>query len=343
MATRRRGKLPADPPVNLALQGGGSHGAFTWGVLDALLEDGRLSFEGVSGASAGAMNAVVMAEGWRLGLAAGDARAGARAQLRRYWEAVGDLPNAFAFPFLPSSVLPGAVSWWQLWSGLISPYQLNPFNYNPLRDLLQPLVNFGALRAAPPFKLFVCATNVRSGRARVFRDYELTLDMLLASAALPTSFRAVEIDGEAYWDGGYMGNPALYPLFYATATPDLLLVQINPLRREDVPDEPQEILDRVSEISFNASLLQELRAIAFVQRLLDENRVEARRYKRIRLHRVDGGAQLAAYGAASKANTSARFIGELFALGRGAAQSWLETSFDYVGHAPSVVIGEAFL
>jgi NTE family protein len=335
----RRGRSPAPPRVNLALQGGGAHGAFTWGVLDALLEDGRLDVEGITGASAGAMNAVVLAEGWRRGLAQRDPRGGAREHLRRYWEAVGALPNAFLLPLLP----PGAQAWADFWTRLVSPYQTNPFDYHPLRELLQPLVDFDALRATSPFKLFVCATNVRSGRPRVFREHELTLDMLLASAALPMTFRAVEIDGEAYWDGGYMGNPALYPLFYATATADLLLVQINPLRRDDVPDAPQEILDRVNEISFNASLLHELRAIAFVQRLLDENRVDPKLYKRVRLHMIEGGPRLAAYGAASKANTAPRFLQELFALGRGAAQSWLDGSLAYVGHAPGVVIAERFL
>jgi NTE family protein len=177
----------------------------------------------------------------------------------------------------------------------------------------------------------------------VFSHGDVTTDAVLASACLPQMFPAVEIDGEAYWDGGYMGNPALYPLFYATATPDLLLVQINPLRREDLPDQPQEILDRVNEISFNASLLHELRAIAFVQRLLDEHRVDARKYKRVRLHMIEGGAQLAAYGAASKANTSPRFLEELRGVGRAAAAAWLETSLDYVGHAPGVQIADRFL
>jgi NTE family protein len=209
--------------------------------------------------------------------------------------------------------------------------------------MLDSLIDFEALRAAPPFKLFVCATNVRTGRARVFRERELVCDMLLASAALPTQFRAVEIDGEAYWDGGYMGNPALYPLFYATRSPDILLVQINPLLRPDVPDTPQEILERVTEISFNASLLHELRAIAFVQRLLDEHRVDPAQYKRIHLHMIEADEALRRFGASSRSNTALSFLEELLSLGRAAAQSWLESSLHYVGHAASVRIADRFL
>jgi NTE family protein len=208
---------------------------------------------------------------------------------------------------------------------------------------LQSRVDFEALRENSPFKLFVCATNVRSGRARVFREHELTCDMLLASAALPTSFKAVEIDGEAYWDGGYMGNPALYPLFYATKTKDLLLVQINPLRRPDVPTTPQDILERINEISFNSALLQELRAIAFVQRLLDEQRVDPRRYKRINMHMIESEEKLRGLGASTKSDTSPAFIEQLFGIGRAATIDWLDRSIHYVGHASGVRIAERFL
>ncbi len=343
-AKRGPSAKPARLPVALALQGGGAHGAFTWGVLDALLEDGRLEFEGITGASAGAMNAVVLAEGWRRGKGRrADPREAAREHLHRFWQGVAALPGAFAPEWLLASLGQGATAWSDVWSRFVSPYQVNPFDYNPLRDLLAPLVDFDALRAHAPCKLFVCATNVRTGRARVFREHELTCDMLLASAALPMTFRAVEIDGEAYWDGGYMGNPALYPLFYAVRTADLLLVQINPLRRDDVPDRPHEILERINEISFNASLLHELRAIAFVQRLLDEHRVDPSQYKRINLHMIEAEQQLARLGAATKSVTSRSFLEQLHALGREAAIDWLDRSIHYVGHAPSVRIGDRFL
>lgn len=396
MSTRRRRQAAARPgrtdgevrPVNLALQGGGSHGAFTWGVLDALLEDGRIGFEAVTGASAGAINAVVMADGWRRGAAAGDARAGARAALRRFWTDVGREPSPFAFasawpwssgafaqgsgwfgpwagfggaPGTPPSGPFGAVRdaftdalsvnpvalWLDLVSRVLSPYQLNPLNVNPLRRVLGQHVDFDALRAAPPFKLFLAATNVRSGRPRIFREGELTLDMAMASACLPNVFQAVAIEGEGgtehYWDGGYMGNPALWPLFYATRSCDLLLVQINPLARDELPDSAQEIAERVNEISFNASLLHEMRAIEFVQRLLAEKRLDPARYRRVLLHMIAAEAQMRAYGASSKYNTAPAFLAELFDLGRATARRWLDDHIAYVGHAGTVRIAEKFL
>jgi NTE family protein len=314
--------------VNLALQGGASHGAFGWGVLDWLAEDGRLDIGGVSAASAGSINAVVYAQGRING-----GNEGARAALEKFWRAISEAGRPYA----------AATMFLQPLTGLLSPYQFNPFDLNPLREVLAQNVDMEALRACDQVELFVCATNVRSGRARVFREHELTCDMLLASAALPTSFRAVEIEGDAYWDGGYMGNPALYPLFYATKSRDLLLVQINPLQRPEVPTTPQDILERINEISFNASLLHELRAIAFVQRLLDEQRVDPRRYKRINLHMVEAEDKLRALGAATKSETSPAFIEKLFGIGRTAALDWLDRSIHYVGHASGVRIAERFL
>jgi NTE family protein len=345
----RRRKGNGAPVVNLALQGGGSHGAFTWGVLDALLEDGRVGFEGISGASAGAMNAVMLAEGWRRALAERtDPRSMAREYLSKFWTAIGDRPAGFGLPapvpwFAPPYGSQQAALMFDLVSRVFSPYQLNPFDVNPLRNVLKPLVDFEALRAQSPFRLFVCATNVRTGRPRVFREHELELDMLLASAALPFAFHAVEVDKEFFWDGGYVGNPSLYPLFYATSTPDLLLVQINPLVRDDVPDAAQEIIERVNEISFNTALLHELRAIAFVERLLMDRKLDPDRYKRIRMHMIEAEEQLRKYGASSKSNTSPAFLKELFDLGRRAATDWLDASLAYVGHASSVPIAERFL
>ena len=337
------------PTVNLALQGGGSHGAFTWGVLDALLEDGRLNFEGISGASAGAMNAVVLAEGWRRALADGtDPRAAARAHLAKFWTAVGERPSGFGLAtpvpwFAPPHGAAQAALMFDLVSRIFSPYQLNPFNINPLRDLLKPLVDFDALRKASPFDLFVCATNVRTGRPRIFREHELQIEMLIASAALPFAFHAVEVDKEYFWDGGYVGNPSLYPLFYATKTRDLVLVQINPLVRDDVPDTAQEIIERVNEISFNTALLHELRAVAFVERLLREEKLDPAKYKRIFMHMIDAEERLRKYGASSKTYTSPGFLKELFELGRLTAAGWLERNFAYIGHASSVRIAQRFL
>jgi NTE family protein len=360
--TSKTGKAAAAPPAsdandskitNLALQGGGSHGAYTWGVVDALLEDGRLGFEGVTGASAGAMNAVVMADGWLDGLAARrDPRDEARAALRRFWESIGRQSSVFSLNgawvgMAPSLVNNPVFLWTDLVSRVFSPYQLNPFNYNPLRGLLDASIDFKRLQVRCPFKLFICATNVRTGRPRVFREGELELDMLLASACLPFAFQAVHVKNEQeddfFWDGGYMGNPALWPLFYATRSSDLLLVQINPLRRDEVPESAPEIAERINEVSFNASLLHELRAIDFVQRLLAENKLDPKRYKKIWLHVASAEEQMKRFGASSKYNTAPAFLQQLFELGRATGREWLEQKWAYVGHAASAPIAETFL
>ena len=314
--------------LNLALQGGGSHGAFTWGVLDALLEDGSLDFEGISGTSAGAMNAVALAQGFAQAAqeyadpqearCAGAALA--RTTLTQLWEGVGAMgslswgaPLAQAMPAL------------QLMTQWLSPAQANPLDINPLRRLLERVVDFDLLctaRKAVP-QVFVCATNVRTGRGEIFAGPRLSADAVMASACLPMVFKAVEIEGERYWDGGFSGNPALHPLIYQTECCDVLLVQINPIEHLGVPDTVAEIMDRMNEVTFNASLLAELRAIEFVRRLLAEGKLDPRRYKDVRMHRIDGGSVLAGQGFASKARADLGFLRQLFALGRTAGQQWL--------------------
>lgn len=272
--------------LSLALQGGGSHGAFTWGVLDALLEDGRVDIEAITGASAGAMNAVVLVNGWLS--TPSDPRSGARAALEKFWRAMSEQPGFAAFSNQPMNGLTGDFSLgnnpafvgFDLLSRLMSPYQLNPLNVNPLRDVLEAQVDFSRINAQTDLMLHVCATNVKTGRVKVFsnRDAEgLDVHALLASACLPVVFQAVEIKGEFYWDGGFMGNPSMFPLFNTTQSHDILLVQINPLVRAQVPDTAHEIIDRSNEISFNASLMMEMRAIEFVQRLLDEGQLKERK------------------------------------------------------------------
>jgi NTE family protein len=336
--------------VDLALQGGGSHGAFTWGVLDALLEDGRVTFDGVSGTSAGAMNAAVLAVGLARG---GPARA--RQALADFWMEVGGRPACFGSVGVPtaawqpawpafmfnSELWPGAALW-EGWLRLFSPAQLNPLNLNPLRDILQRHVDVVLLRSGP-VKLFITATAVKTGQARVFTGQDLSVDALLASACLPQLFQTVQIDGEAYWDGGYSGNPALWPLIYGTDTDDVVLVQINPLQRDHLPVTAMEIADRVNEITFNASLVSEVRAIAFVQRLLREERVDRSRYKDMRLHRIADEAGLSVYGAASKQNADPRLLQALFGLGRRAGQAWLAEHLDAVGQRSTVDVGDVFL
>ena len=325
--------------LNLALQGGGSHGALTWGVLDALLEDGHWVLDGISGTSAGAMNAVAVAHGFAQAAhqhkdpveahAAGCSLA--RETLTRLWEGVGTLGSLmWGAPLAAANPLLGMMTQW------LSPYQTNPLDINPLRRLLEREVDFdllckarGAAAQHSP-KVFVCATNVRTGRGEIFSGPRLSADAVMASACLPLLFKAVEIDGEHYWDGGYSGNPALHPLIYQTETSDILLVQINPIEHRGLPDTAPEIMERMNEVTFNASLLAELRAIEFVRRLLAEGKLDPRRYKDVRMHRIDGGSVLAGMGFASKARADLGFLRQLFTLGRTAGLQWL------AAHRPDV-------
>lgn len=324
----------AEKGVSLALQGGGSHGAFTWGVLDALLEDGRLAFEAISGASAGAMNAVVLADGWRRGGAEG-----AREALATFWRNVsldgrmsGLQRRIFErmMGFWYDDASPGRL-WLDWWKMFATPYDSNPLDMNPLRDALAGIVNFDNVRSCGEVKLFISATNVRTGKIKVFGREELTVDHLLASACLPQLFRAVEIDGVPYWDGGYAGNPPLYPLFYGVGANDVLLVQINPIERRETPRTSREIADRLSEITFNAGLLKELRAVEFVARLVDEGRLPPEKYKRVFMHRIEPAGFLDEFSASSRIRPDWSTISTLMQRGRAAGRAWLEAHFDDVG------------
>ena len=331
--------------INLALQGGASHGAFTWGVLDCLLEDASLGFAGISGTSAGALNAAVLVTGLARG-----GNAAARDALREFWHDVSCSNGCFgavpAAGFGASPLWPG-MSWtpsafFGAWARSFSPYDLNPLDLNPLRDAVRRHVEEAALRRAGP-QLFVTATAVRTGQPRVFSGAALTIDALLASSCLPHLFRAVTIDGEAYWDGGYSGNPALWPLIYETVEDDLLLVKTQPLERAATPQTALAIADRASEIGFNAVLVAEMRAIAFVKRLLAEQRVERGRYKDLRLHMIADEEELGALDAASKLDTSWSFLESLWRMGRAAARRWLDTHRAAVGLRSSYDIEAGFL
>ncbi|MBL28421.1 MAG: patatin [Rhodospirillaceae bacterium] len=326
-------------PINLALQGGGAHGAFTWGVIDALLEDGRVVIEGVSGTSAGAMNAVVLADGMEVG---GPEQA--RRSLHDFWLAVSEAARFSPIQRTPFDVLTGNWSldhspsylFFDLVSRVVSPYATNPLDINPLRDLLATRVDFNRVHRCASMKVFVSATNVRTGRARVFRETEVTPEAVMASACLPSLFRAVEIDGEAYWDGGYMGNPVLYPLIYECGSRDIVIVQINPLVRDGVPITAQEINNRMNEITFNASLIAELRAIDFVTRLLDEGSLDGTRYKRMLIHAIRGDEEMTTLTASSKLNAEWSFLCLLRDIGRRAAQTWLTHHFDDLGRMSTI-------
>jgi NTE family protein len=341
---------PSNPKtVNLALQGGGSHGAFTWGVLDRLLDEERLDIEGISGTSAGAMNAAVFAQGF-----AKAGRAGAKAELDRFWGKVSELArfspvHRSAFDHVLGNWnidgSPGSL-WLDLLERVFSPYQLNPMNLNPLRDLLADHLDVAAIQACDPLKIFVCATNVETGHARVFMRHDVTIDALLASACLPFSFQAVEIDGVPYWDGGYMGNPVIYPLIYYCDSRDVAVVQINPLVRKGTPRSGTEIVNRVSEISFNSSLIAEMRAIAFVQRLIEGDHLKGKsvaRLKRIHIHMIGNEEKMRALGVASKMNADIDFLLYLKGLGRATAEDWLTANWPHIGNRSSIDIRATFL
>ena len=330
--------------INLALQGGGSHGAFSWGVLDRLLEDPRVEIEGITGASAGAMNAVALAAGF----ADGD-REEARASLRRFWTGVLDEARSSPLQRSPIEMLLGnwgmeaspAYVMFDLVTRVASPYDFNPFNLNPLRDLVVQLIDFDRVRKSK-VKVFISATNVETGRAHVWNKKELTADHVMASACLPWLFKAVEIDGVPYWDGGFTGNPALWPLFEHCDSDDVVLVQINPIKRSGAPTTARDIINRVNEITFNASLLHDLRAMDFVARLIEAGRLDDTEYRRMLMHAIADEKSLGELGASSKFNVEPDFIDMLFQKGRAAAENWLHTSFRHVGVKSTVNLRRLF-
>ncbi|HRN87276.1 patatin-like phospholipase family protein [Hyphomicrobium sp.] len=324
-------------PIDLALQGGGSHGAFTWGVLDRLLEDTRFKIDGISGTSAGAMNAAVLADGY----AAGGAE-GARKALADFWRSISDAARFSPFQRGPLDRVLG--KWtldnspmfigMDLLSRLFSPYDLNPGNANPLRDILREMIDFERLRSSP-IRLFITATNVRTGRGRIFRNADITPDVLLASACLPTLFQAIEIDGESYWDGGYSGNPTMTPLVRELDSEDTILVPINPVERPGTPSSARDILNRLNEVSFNAVLLKELRMIAMLRKVVDAGNTEGARWARMRIHLVRNGL-MSELGYSSKLNAEWDFISWLRDEGRKAADEFLERDGKHIGKRSSV-------
>lgn len=338
--------MPQKPKlVNLALQGGGAHGAFTWGVLDRILEDGRLRIAGVSGTSAGAMNAVALADGFTC-----NGPEGGRAALEHFWRCMGDGAKNSPLKRTPYDVLAGN---WGLENNpmyhamdalccVASSYQLNPTNINPLRDLVEESIDFETVRRCTAFELFISATNVESGNVRVFPREEITVDMVMASACLPHLYQAVEIDGVPYWDGGYMGNPSLFPFHGKTGTDDIVVIQINPIERKGAPKTPQDIQNRMNEISFNSSLLKELRGIDFVDRLIRQGKLSTDEYRQVRVHVVENQAELKPLGASSKMNVEWKFLTKLRDLGRDTVTRWLDVNFAVIGERSSVDLRQMF-
>jgi NTE family protein len=323
--------------INLALQGGGAHGAFTWGVLDHLLADDRLEISGISGASAGAINAVMVADG----LARGGVEE-ARKRLADFWRAAsagGDLPplqravTDRLFTLLPFAARP-MQNWFEAMSHYFSPYELNPLDINPLNGLIARFVDFDAVRGSD-LELFISTTNVHTGRLRIFPREKITADVVMASAALPFLFRAVEIDGVPYWDGGYMGNPAIFPFLHATDAEDVLVIQINPIMRATTPRTSSEIINRLNEITFNSALISELRNMDFVNQLIDDGRLPRGdgkdRYRRLNIHRIDLGPLGTRLAASSKMKTDYDFLDVLHRAGQRAAGKFLDRHFDDIG------------
>jgi len=321
--------------LNIALQGGGSHGAFTWGVLDRLLEEEDIEITAISGTSAGAMNAVVVGEGLMEG-----GHAQARAQLDHFWNGMGDaaerispfrrtpwqvMTENFSLQFSPMYEFSLAMA------RLVSPYQSNPFGYNPLREALLELIDFERVRKSRKVKLFINTTHVATGGLRCFREHELTVDMVLASGCLPYLFHTPIIDGEGYWDGGYIANPAIEPMTRATGTEDALIVQLNPIVRNELPKTAHEIADRLNEITFNASLVTELRFIGERNRLIDNGELKSDAHRRINLHMIHGDDDLGKFPPSSKLLAEKAFLLKLKALGRDSADAWLKKHGDDIG------------
>jgi NTE family protein len=350
------GQLPAVTPqpeappkktIKLALQGGGAHGAFTWGVIDRLLEDGRIDISGVVGTSAGAMNATVTAYGLIVGGAEG-----AREKLHEFWKKASDAGKRGPLQptWLDKQLSRGNMDYSPLWltydmiSKIMSPYELNPQNTNPLRDIVADVVDFERLRgSSDKVRLFVCATNVLTGRLRVFNHHEMTPDCVMASACLPFLFQATEIDGEYFWDGGYSGNPPIFPLIYDGGTNDILIVQINPVNIPDVPRTARAILDRVNTLSFNSSLMREMRAISFVTGLIDRGELDPKKYARVNIHTIDAEIELSQLSVSSKLNPDWEFLRYLFQLGQRKAGDFLKHHFKDIGVRTSTDLSKRFL
>lgn len=333
----------AKKKIHMALQGGGAHGAFTWGILDKLLEDGRLEIDGLCATSAGSMNAAVFSYGRLKG-----GNEGARKALHDFWRNISEIGHHSAETPTPfdNFVRYYNLSLFDNFSHMVSPYQFNPFNYNILRDVLASHVNFDELRKSDSTNLFISTTTVRSGKVRVFNKSEVTLDVIMASACLPYLYQAVKIGDEYYWDGGYMGNPAIFPLFYHGDTRDVVVVHINPMTRSKLPVNANEIMNRINEITFNSSLLHEFRAIAFVNKILEQGWVKdefKHNLRYILVHSIRADEALHDFDVSSKFDTHWHFLNSLKDLGRIEATNWLNDNFNNIGKKSTVNLHKDFL
>ncbi len=340
---------PNEKIINLAIQGGGAHGAVTWGVIDRLLDEETLKIDSISGTSAGAVNAAALAYGIHL-----NGRDGAREKLDELWRTISNV-GAYYSPVQrnPFEALFGrynldesfAYKAFDIFTRTMSPYQFNPFDINPLKDILNECIDFERLQQCTRTRLYLSATNVRTGKVHVFRTPDATVDAVLASACLPFIFKAVEIDGEHYWDGGYMGNPVLFPFFYEAEASDVVIIHVNPLEREDIPTTSTDINNRINEISFNSSLLREMRAISFVHKLLDDGWIKDEfrdKLRDVRIHSIRSDKSLVDLSVASKFNTEWSFLQELKKRGREIADQWLSEHVASIGQRSSVDLRAMF-
>lgn len=333
--------------VSVALQGGGSHGAFSWGVMDRLLEDGRFEIEGLTGTSAGGMNAVAIAQGLMKG-----GNQAARDELKAFWQKISDSgknsplnhrgPIDKALGKYTMYHSPGFVIFDYL-SRMFSPYELNPLQIDPLKDVIASSFDFDALRKFKGVKVYLCATHVQTGKLRIFGLDEMKIEALQATACLPTIHNAVKVDGEYYWDGGFIGNPVFFPLIYDCESPDIILIQLNPTVREKIPTTAREIGDRLNEITNNASVVREMRAISFISDLIDDGKLDPKETKRVFMHMIEDEDTFADLGWSSKLNTEWDFFMHLFEKGRSAADKWIKENYEHVGKKTTAPLREHFV
>ena len=331
--------------IAIAMQGGGAHGAFTWGVLDRLLEEKDLIIEGVSGTSAGGMNAVCVAQGIMEG-----GNEGARRLLRTFWESMAEAgKNSIFKPGLLDILMhkwtlhnsPGFVGF-DLMTKFLSPYQFNPLGTNPLKDMVEKLFKFDELNKFKDVQIFISATHVYTGKIKVFTNKDLKPEALLASACLPTIYQAVMVDNEYYWDGGFISNPLIYPLIYNCKTSDMMILKLNPTHRNRLPLTPTEIGDRLNEITNNTSIMREMRSVAYITKLIDSGLLDPKKVKRLHMHLIENEGTFQDLGWSSKLNTDIKFFEHLFTEGRKTADKWIEENYKHIGHKTTFDVAEEF-
>lgn len=332
--------------LSIAMQGGGAHGAFTWGTLDRLLEESNLVVEGVSGTSAGGMNAVATAQGIMEG-----GNEGARVKLKQYWDTMADAGTGSIFkPGMLDRMMnkftlhnsPGFLMF-DFMCKILSPYQMNPLGSDPLKDVVMSLFDFEKLNKYKDVKIFLAATHVFTGKLRVFTNHELSVDTMLATACLPTIHNAVLVEGEYYWDGGFIGNPVIYPLIYECETPDIMILKLNPTHRRKLPITASEIGDRLNEITNNTSIVREMRSMHFITKLIDNGIADPKKLKRTHVHLIENESTFQELGWSSKLNTEPEFFKFLFESGRITTDKWLEKNYDSIGKKTTADVLEEFI